>query len=431
MALFQSGGLLVYAFLVPNRDWRIFGALLIYSILAAVLLVAAPQTYVNRLRAFLRAIAADERRFRIVAIVAMTAALLGYMAVLPIWIDEAASFEVVRSILDVGVVCFFTRYGEYQWLGVQHPPLAPLIYSASASVFGPTLLGVRLPNLIFASIALLATYEIGKLLLDRESAAVACALLPAFPLVFRMMAIANNDLLVILCMTLAVLSALRLARAPSFAWAAALGLSIGAGMVAKYTMVFGYPVALGIILLHTFSSRRNLRAAAVPLAAALLISLLLPGAWFTFQASTGLLDRQIDTLRFYVGLAPEPANWNVPGATAASGAELRINWISKHLPLGIGVYNMPILLIGLYHALRSWSRAAQTSLLWAAVIMVPVLALLPQPRYLLPAFPALALLAPAALVAYAGERTRPVLLALCYCPAWLVVYDGIERSITL
>jgi 4-amino-4-deoxy-L-arabinose transferase-like glycosyltransferase len=431
MVLCQNIGLLYYAFLVPNRDTRIFGGLLLLSTLIGALFAFVPPRHVAQVRAFASALVANEARLRIALVAGLVPALLVSMARLPLWIDEAANVEVIRSILDEGIAAFFANYGQYRWLGVQHPPLAPLLYSASAGLFGLSPLAVRLPNLFLASVALLATYEIGKQLLDRKSAAAAALLLPAYPLLFRAMTIANNDLLVIVCMILAVLATLRLAQHPSYAWVVALGLALGIGMVSKYTMLFAYPVALTIVL-----TQGRARASIFPLLAAFALSALLPAAWLIFQAATGLLDRQIAALLFYAGLASEPLDWNVPGATDVDGSILRINWLSQHLPLGIGVYNMPGMFMGLIDAGRAWGQSTQPKatrsiILWAAWVALPVLALLPQPRYLLPAFPALALLAAGALVGFVGERTRPVLLALCYCPMWLILYNTIERSITL
>ena len=96
--------------------------------------------------------------------------------------------------------------------------------------------------------------------------------------------------------------------------------------------------------------------------------------------------------------------------------------LAFRLPSGIGIANLPLLVIGVWQMLRrrQWSDYFLGG--WILAVAVPLLLTLPGPRYFFPAFPALAVVMAYGLRQVEGDAERVLLLALLFASASLYLF---------
>jgi hypothetical protein len=225
---------------------------------------------------------------------------------------------------------------------------------------------------------------------------------------------ANNDMLVTFFFTLALLLTWHLLDVPisrpsgqAVAVSLALGIVIGAGLLSKYTMIFIFPVLLSTFVIKRPSPKLMLYGGLTLLP---LIALL--ATWLVYADDTGLLATQSAQLVRYVGLV----------AKTDYGKSLLVSTLSVTLPSALGAYHIPAFLVGLWQLIRRRSQADLFILLWIGGVFLPVLLTLPIYRYMLPAFPALAILIACGLQRIPKTACRATILALLYCTQVLFVY---------
>jgi 4-amino-4-deoxy-L-arabinose transferase-like glycosyltransferase len=123
---------------------------------------------------------------------------------------------------------------------INKPPLMLWTQAVTMSVLGPTSVAARLPALLFAILAVLGTFLVGRELVDRRHGAVAAALLGGSVAVHLGMADPKVDLALMAMTTWAIWAALASRRRPRLlllAW-----LFAGLAVLAKG------PVGLGIVV---------------------------------------------------------------------------------------------------------------------------------------------------------------------------------------
>lgn len=328
--------------------------------------------------------------------------------------DELGSFEAARIVAEEGVVKYFADYSRLGWLGTQHPPLLPLLNGYVMRVVGVNFLVTRLISLLVSYGTVILTYLLGKALYDQRTGLLAALLLISFPIFFELGTMANNDMLVTFFFTLALLLTWHLLDAPNprpsaqtIALSVLLGIAIGAGLLSKYTMILIFPVLLSTFVIKPPSKKLILRAAGgmIPLMALL-------ATWLFYADETGLLATQSAQLLEYVGLV----------AKTDYGKNLLVSTLSVTLPSALGAYHIPAFLVGGWQLMRRRSQADLFILLCIAGVFLPVLLTLPIHRYMLPAFPALAILIACALQQIPKATSRATILALLYCAQVLFVY---------
>jgi 4-amino-4-deoxy-L-arabinose transferase-like glycosyltransferase len=259
------------------------------------------------------------------------------------------------------------------------------------------------------------TAVIAHRLYGMRAALRAGALLATLPLLVRMGGIAMNELLITALATatvLIVLSAIR-AAPPSrpLAYGAALGSAIGAAMLVKYTMALLAPAALGLAIVNG-----RVRELGKTLAVAFAITAFVFVAWWLALDAMGAAEAQLAWL-FGVsrsGLGSPFGRWSAGEALVAK------------LPSAIGLYQLPLLLVGLHAAWGRGRPQAATLLVWIATISIPLLLTLPENRYFLPAFPAVAILLALGLERLPPWRGDVLLLALLLCLVTVAYYGSLE-----
>ncbi|MBV7340111.1 hypothetical protein KFU94_70280 [Chloroflexi bacterium TSY] len=110
------------------------------------------------------------------------------------------------------------------------------------------------------------------------------------------------------------------------------------------------------------------------------------------------------------------------------GTRVALETLLTRLPSALGVYSIPIMALGL---VAFWKRRTWTEwfiLAWIVLIWVPLLLTLPDHRYFMLSFPALALLAAHGLQATSDRMMQVLLLALLYCGGSLYLFVDWSRG---
>jgi hypothetical protein len=351
----------------------------------------------------------------------LAVALLGFAAgafsaaVQPVpSLDEAFAHEAARSIGRDGLDGLVRSYRENEWLARRHPPLGPVVFGAGVAA-GLDLRGLRLLSAVLLGLTAALTTRIARELYGSPTDVRAGAAIATLPLLVRMGGLAMNELLLTCLGTAAVGITISLARGGSSdrprVRALALGATIGAATLVKYTMALLAPTALGIAIVQ-----RRVFDLWKTLAMAFGIAGLLWSAWWLTLHEMGVAQAQLDWLTRYsqAGLGSLFGPWSMGEAIAAK------------LPSAIGLYQLPLLLVGLRAAWDRGFAEAATLLVWIATISIPLLLTLPENRYFLPAFPAVAILLALGLGRLPAWRDDVLVLAILLSLVTVAYYGSLE-----
>jgi 4-amino-4-deoxy-L-arabinose transferase-like glycosyltransferase len=177
--------------------------------------------------------------------------------------------------------------------------------------------------------------------------------------------------------SLSILLLLYLLRNPSTWLAIAVGASIGASLLTKYVTVFILPIGFTFCALN-----RSLKKYKFELGLALMVAITLLAIWLAYSFSIGIFGAQskiVTTLdpTFFV--------------SSSYGLRFLLNSVLTRLPSAIGLYNAPLILLGGLFILRRRSRFDLFILSWLFIVMFFLFLTLPDHRYFMPTFPALAI----------------------------------------
>jgi 4-amino-4-deoxy-L-arabinose transferase-like glycosyltransferase len=378
---------------------------------ATLLAMFLPERFADRATRWQdAALATRGRALLVVLVVALVAGIAGVLTQQVFSWDERAVLWSAEVVADGGPSALFARYGESVWLGPQHPPLVPLLYGAVTSVVGSHLKVLRLVDLAFGCGTVLVAFLIAERLYERRTALLASMLLLASPLFQRIATAATNDMPLTFLFSAAILLALRLERRGEDRIAVALGLIVGCGLLVKYTMLLVFPVLLALPWCTGKPAVVRRHGAVVLVIASALLLVWLDHAW-----SLGILDTQQQRLGRLAGMAQRYPFWALDSLVFKA-------------PSAIGVFILPWIALGavaMFHR-----RALQDRFVgcWIVLVFVPLLLTLPDNRYFLPAFPALAIVGGQALAARPRWSARVVLLALLLCAITLVFYTQIDLA---
>ncbi|WP_420643986.1 ArnT family glycosyltransferase [Candidatus Leptofilum sp.] len=387
--------------------------LMIVTIILGGLIILLPDRFLNWLPLENGRIAHKETHILLIIGLVFGVLLIFFAAEQRIWtFDEEGNLWAATAVANDGIGALFENYDRRPWLGKQHPPLVPIMYGLGMNVLGTSQLAGRTMTVLFALGTGLLTYLIGRRLFDRQTALLGTLLLFSFPLVFRLGAAAMVEMPLTFFFTLTVLCTLRLAEKPSVGRLLLVGLTIGAGMLSKYTMVFVLPLAFGIMVVQ-----QSFGQAVRYFGAMGLVGLAVLVGWLLFANQLNVLQRQLATVWEYAGLV----------LTNEYGRNVLFETMTNRLPSGLGVYNLPLLALGGIAVLNQRQKADWILLFWTLSVWLPLSLTLPDHRYFLPSFPALALMAALGLQQIPnGKRaqgtTRGLLLALFLAVSTLYLY---------
>jgi hypothetical protein len=110
------------------------------------------------------------------------------------------------------------------------------------------------------------------------------------------------------------------------------------------------------------------------------------------------------------------------------GRQLLFETVTNRLPSALGLYNIPLIMLGSLLLLWRHSRADVVVLLWLTAVWLPLLLTLPDHRYFMSSFPAIALLMAAGFVLVPKAVDRALLLALLYGASSLYLFVDWTRA---
>lgn len=325
-----------------------------------------------------------------------------------IWPIRDQSGSGIRwRIVSVGLVCFFLALRllyigqiellpeeSYYWAYsrhfangyLDHPPMIAWLIRAGTALFGHNAFGVRIPAVLCSAIAVFFAYRLTRSFYGKSAAFRAGALMSALPFFFATGTIATPDAPLVACWS-ALLYFLHCAllKHSSKAWLW-VGLSLGLGMLSKYTIGLLGLAALIFMVLDQPSRRWFLHPAPY-LASLFSLAVFSPvitwnaqnhWASFTFQGTRRISGGSKFSLHILMGsvlglLTPT-------GALAAVQALLdRPRDENRRRQLFIKVFVVVPLCVFLMFSLRHRPQFNWTGPLWLALIP-SLAAFLPQNR---------------------------------------------------
>lgn len=305
--------------------------------------------------------------------------------------DEECHENATRFAAKHGLRAFLERYASFDWLGNQHPPLVPLVGGVLMRTFNETRFTMRLVSVAACLGTLVLIFALGEQLAGPPQGWWAMWFLLSMPLVWRLSSAALLDLPVTFWFVLMVLGMLSTAATGSLVVAFFTGLVLGLGLLTKYVMIEGGLVVF--IYLGLFQSDW-LSMGVILLTAAIVFF-----PWVAFMAQHGILREQLRQFRFLAGWASRRVRRRSRALVEHEAADHRYHWrirmilemLLSRLPSGIGVHNFPLIAWGLSNLITLDGELRAVLGVWLVVAFFFPLIALPDHRYMLPLFPALAL----------------------------------------
>ena len=337
--------------------------------------------------------------------------------------DELSSLKAAQIIASEGIATAYKRVG---WLGEQHPPLFPLIFALASKIPGPDLLLMRMVSVLFLAGTVSVTYFLGRELYSRQIGYLAAILLLSFPLVIRLSASPIMDIQLAFLFSLALLLLVRASKKPSYLLASAAGVVIGLGLLSKYIMVLVFVVLfLCFLFLPSF---RNIKS---HLLVAAMVSISIFAIWLLYANQTGILNRQIQKIINFTGLyhvtrdlkdtalSKQPATAEEASTNPAEQMQngiyrLGLETLFTRLPSSFGAYHAPLILFGLLYLIKKRDVADLVLMLWIGGVSISLFLTLPDHRYFLSVFPAIAIAIAQVLIRFPDYAERAILLSLLF-----------------
>ena len=283
--------------------------------------------------------------------------------------------------------CFWTLHLQPTTPYFNKPPLVFWIHGLALHLGGVNLVAARLPSILAAALCVLLTAHLGRRLMGRATGLAAGLILALTYEFFRRTREISLDLWQLLFMLAAVAMVVEGVRRRGPGWVVAAGFPLGLALLCKPLMAL---LALPLLALWLTMAGRKQQAAALPGTVLLALAVAIP-----WHAAMAVQHGAAFTARYF-------------GAEVAARTLGRVNAEPCWYYLAeIGRTYWPWMLglgaAGFVALRRSQSRCHRLGVLWAALWAAGwfiALSLFPdkRPRYELPMYPALALLAAHGLV---------------------------------
>ncbi|MGE0830369.1 MAG: ArnT family glycosyltransferase [Hyphomonadaceae bacterium] len=353
-------------------------------------------------------LSASWRGYVLIALVAVCAVLPGFFSVPVLDRDEARFVQASRQMLETGDFVRINVQDEprnKKPIGIHWAQAAASAAAAPLTHDNNTIWAYRIPSLIGIVLAALATFWGGAVLVGRSAAFIGALLFSATILASTEGVIAKTDALLVglITLALAALARLRERITPGKSLSLVFWLAIGLGVLVKGPVA---PMVAGLTLLALGVWERRVRWMA-PLAwwPGPIIAVLIVAPWLFAiqQATNGAFLREA----FFGDLAPKLASGD-EGHAGPPGYHLALI-AATFFPATIGL--APGLALAWAAARAPRKDGSQAGLRFLIAWVAPtwlIFELLPTklPHYVLPAFPALALLAGAGLMAAEARKWR-------------------------
>jgi 4-amino-4-deoxy-L-arabinose transferase-like glycosyltransferase len=432
MAVLQILWLAAILWTGTSSNVQMIRFLVIYSFCAGLIMIFLPDAVLSQIRTFKAWLLQNQARlFFALGLLTLLGGIF-YASNQQTWGDEERSLRVAKIISAKGLE---SAYQESGWLSKKHPPLMPLLYSIALDAMGTSLFHLRLVSLLFLAATVAVTYFLGLELYDRNTGYLASFLFLLFPLVIRLGTSAMMDIQLTFFFALALLVSLRLMRTPSFWLAILTGFVIGLGLLTKYTMVLIFGVLIiCIVFLPTFRRQKFYFLLAS------LVSISMFSGWLLYANHIGILAGQIEKIKQFSGIyylfnntdgeiqpagGPAPATTeidNSAGAIQNGILKLGLETLFTRLPSSLGVHHLPLIVFGALFLLKRRKLSDWFILFWIGVVFIVLFLTLPDHRYFLPAFPAIAIMISRMFKRFSDFTERAVLLSFLFLGANLYLF---------
>jgi hypothetical protein len=294
------------------------------------------------------------------------------------WPDEGRWYSFDLVVLKGGLSGFLEVVNQADRGSAMNSPLPSVLRGYALRLLPEGLFYSRLAGCLAPVGLTWATYAMGRRLFDHKTGIMAGWLFMATPYFARIGGAALNDMWISLFFVLALLEGMNLMQRPGWVRCLILGLLLALGMFSKYTMLLICP-----LLLWTVWQYRRSLGGLVWISLAMLAGLVMFSPWPAFLFAAGVIQGQGEEVYGYSFQAMNddwPHRWILES-------------VLTRLPSALGLYQFPILGLGCLSIRPLRNRGDLYVVIWALAVFVPVLLTTPDPRYFIPAFPALAIIA--------------------------------------
>ena len=213
----------------------------------------------------------------------------------------------------------------------------PLVMGSRCGLWAPILRCSAWDSVAFLVLTVVVTYRLGRELHGPVTGALAAVLFLGLPYVFRWGTALLTDMAVTFFFALALLLTVELSKRQRTGRVAA-GAIIGVGILTKYTMLFIFPLL--IVYLAVLGRLRESSLSACRCGRDCGALVVMP--WVPCLGAAGVLQRQTRLVGSFTGVV----------TTNIGGRKLMLDLVLMNLPSGIGVFNLPLIALGGWHALR-------------------------------------------------------------------------------
>ena len=392
-----------------GTDWTRIPFVAAYTVMVPILVYFLPSAFAYRIKQF-----KESFIISILCGVALAAGI-AFTSHKTVQYDEGKLLSAMKVIATEGIGSFLFHYPQLQWLGSNHPPLVPLIYGLFWRLIARNPMVPRLVSLSFGIATMLLIHRLSRELYGRSIALLSALFFLTFPYFFQIGAVAYLDMPTTFFFTLSIFWIHRLIQKPSYPCALIGGVWVGLGLLSRYTVVLIYPLILAWVIL-----RRPHRKAFVCLGIVFLVSAILLSSWLVWLYRIGGLLHQQHSILFHSGIMLREITKGKP--------ILLSWWVFKKLSSAVGIYNVPLVLLAGYRLWKRRSLSDRLILAWLGAVFFPLLLTCPQPRYFMPAFPALAIAMACGLEYVSRVKEKIILVSFLYCMGNLYLLAGLHRA---
>lgn len=404
--------LLIWATKATNQIDKIY-FLLMYTAITGAALYFFPQTGADKK---LIPINWSDRRKLFYLSIAVALIGIGYskFQIFQALATESGPFNASLVVARQGLSSFFDQYTEIYWLGIQHPPLVPIMNGLVIQFLGESIFISRLVSLVFGIGTIWLVYYLARDLRNSQTGLLAAFVFACQPYFLRLSTAISNDMQITFFSTLTLLVILRLRHASSNRLSIFGGVAMALGLLSKYNMLLVYPIAV-FIYWQNYSSKHFRQQLLLLLA----IATTLLSGWIAFAYNLGIFDLQKETLAGFSStqVQEEWGNW------------MFLEFVFTRLPSALGVYTIPTVVIGIFLMGISWQTSTSRLLsIWICSFFVPFSLTLPDARYCLPAFPVIAILAADGMEHITSNRWKVIASLAINCAGSLYLFIDWQRT---
>lgn len=304
--------------------------------------------------------------------------------------DDASYAHIAKDIVRTGNWIDIQSNG---YPALEHPPLLPWMQAALFSVFGFSDMAAKLPSALCGLGTILLVYWLGRRLLGEWHGVLAMLVMAGSVYFIKYAARAMTDVPITFFFVCAICSWVLTEDNPR--WYLAAGAFTGLALLTRGLMGLGLPVIFGAYLFITsrrprpFYAAAGLALALAPLIAWYAYKILTYESWF-WTVHMAWLDRQV-----YGALSP-------PWRRYTGGFEYAWMLTKSYWPW------LPVMIAGLVSVVRNRDHRLSILVIWVVVVFgLCAVTRSRVLRYMLPAYPAFAILASIGLLrVFTEEQTR-------------------------